>query len=564
MFKKISVLLVFTLLVVQGEAKDSATSKEKILKIGLPQDFDSLNQLITSMLASTYVYNMASRKLVTLDEKMVWQPQMAEQIPSLKNKMAEIITVNGIKKVKATWKLKNNAVWGDGQPVTCEDMAFSKLVGSDKNIAVANRDAYDQVEKVECFTDDNKKAVVTYVTDRWDFFRMYQFYILPQHLENPIYQQFKGQKEGYEKNTLYVKDPTNPGIYNGPFLISEFKPSSHLILTKNPKFYGEAPKIDKIQIKIIANSSSIEPAILSGDIDMVANVGYSFDLAQIFEKKVLADKLDYKVHFAQSFTYEHIDFNLDNAILKNRVVREAILMSLDRDLLVNSMFDNKQKVADHFIVPRDPWSKVIAKKIHAKHFARKEAEKMLDKEGWIKNETDGYRYKDGQKMTIVFATTAGNKLRETVAAFIQDQMKKVGIEIVMKNVPPRVFFGEVMKDRKFEGMAMYAWTFLPENPPGLFYNSKNIPNSSNGFAGRNYPGWKNDLVDKSSTELETENNPIKRSELISKIVAGYVTDHPTLPLYYRADVSIVPANLKGYAPTGHQQTETNFVEMWSL
>lgn len=564
MFKKIFVLLVCTLLVVQVEAKDSSANSEKTLRIGLAQDFDSLNQLITSMLASTYVYNMAARKLVTLDDQMVWQPQMAEQIPSLKNKSAEIITVNGVKKIKATWKLKKNAVWGDGQPVTCEDIVFSKQVGSDKNIAVANRDAYDQVEKVECASDDNKKAVVTYATDRWDFFRMYQFYILPQHLENAVYQQYKGQKEGYEKNTLYVKDPTNPGIYNGPFLISEYKPSSHLILTKNPKFYGEAPKIDKIQIKIIPNSSSIEPAILSGDIDMVANVGYSFDLAQIFEKKVAADKLNYKVHFAQSFSYEHIDFNLDNSILKSRAVREAILMSLDRDLLVNSMFDNKQKVADHFIVPRDPWSKVIGKEVHVKHFARKEAEKILDNEGWIKNEKDGYRYKNGEKMTIVFATTSGNKMRETVAAFIQDQMKKVGIDIVMKNVPPRVFFGEVMKDRKFEGMAMYAWTFLPENPPGLFYNSKNIPNSSNGFAGRNYPGWKNELVDKSSVELETENNPAKRNGLISKIVAGYVTDHPTLPLYYRADVSIVPAKLKGYAPTGHQQTETNFVEKWSL
>ncbi len=540
-----------------------APPTESTLKIGLLQDFDTLNPLLSSMLSSTYIYNMVARKFVTLDDKMNWVPQMAEEIPQFSKKSAEIIVVDGQKKVRAHWKIKKDATWGDGTPVTCLDVKFSKQIGSDSNIAVANRDQYDAISEVQCDPKNPKTATLTYSSDRWDFFKSYQFYILPAHLEQAIYEKFKGQKEGYEKNSLYSKDPTNPGLYNGPFLLSELKPGSHVILKNNEKFYGTKPSFQKILVKIIPQSNTLEALLATHEIDLVANVALNLDQSLLLDKKIKNENWAFEARYTPALIYEHIDFNLDNEFLKDPKIREALNIGLDKELLVKSLFEDKQQVASHFISPRDPWSSALKIK-NKSQFNRKNAQEILNALGWTLDAQSGFRFKDGKKLSLVLSTTAGNKLRETVAAFIQDQFKQLGVEVLIKNLPPRVFFGELMKNRKFEGMAMYAWTFLPENPPGVFYHSKNIPSDKNAFAGRNYMGWNNSSVNDAAEALEAENNPKKRTQLIQKIVEGYMKDHPTIPLYYRVDTSIAPKRLAGYAPTGHQQQETNFIENWSF
>ena len=58
-------------------------------------------------------------------------------------------------------------------------------------------------------------------------------------------------------------------------------------------------------------------------------------------------------------------------------------------------------------------------------------------------------------------TTAGNRSRELVQQVLQSQWKQVGVEIVIKNEPARVFFGETTKERKYTGMALFAWISSP-------------------------------------------------------------------------------------------------------
>ena len=65
--------------------------------------------------------------------------------------------------------------------------------------------------------------------------------------------------------------------------------------------------------------------------------------------------------------------------------------------------------------------------------------------------SDGIRVKDGKKLSLTFQTTAGNKTRELVQVYLQNQWKQAGIDVVIKNEPARVFFGETMSKRKFDG-----------------------------------------------------------------------------------------------------------------
>lgn len=131
----------------------------------------------------------------------------------------------------------------------------------------------------------------------------------------------------------------------------------------------------------------------------------------------------------------------------------------------------------------------------------------------------------------------------------------------MKNEPPRVFFGESVRKRKFDGLAMYAWSSFPEKVPTP-YHSKSIPNENNGRTGRNTMGWSNTSVDKIINSLENEMNFKKRISLAHRFQKILSEEFPVLPIYNRADLILHLKKIKNIRPTGHQFSETNAAEDW--
>lgn len=533
------------------------------LKIGISQEFENLNPLIMSMVATTYMHAMVARQLVTMDAKAKWIPQIVKEVPSLEKGTAKIVEVGGKKKIISNWEILENAKWGDGTPMTCADIAFSREVAISPTVSVPEKQTYADIEKVDWDPKTPKKCVFTHEKAKWDFYTFGTFYIVPKHIEEPVWKKFGKQKEGYEKNSTYTKNPTNPGLYNGPYVISEVKLGDHVSFAPNPYFYGEKPKIQKIIVKLIPNTATLEANLRSGTIDMISNLGLTLDQAIVLEKKAKAEGAPFEVQYAPSLTYEHIDLNLDNPILKDLKVRQALLHAINREDLVKALFEGKQPVAQHFINPIDPWYTNDPKYVTAYRYSKREAQKLLDEAGW-KVGGDGYRVKDGKKLSLTFQTTAGNKSRELVQTYLQEQWKAVGVEVIIKNEPAKVFFGDTMTKRKFSAMGMYAWVSSPENTPRSNFFSASIPSSKNGYSGQNYPGWNSPAVDKAIESLETEFNAKKRLEYAWEVQKLYMQDLPVLPLYYRVDISVVPKNLKNYLMPGHQFYETNFVETWNL
>ncbi|MFV8257799.1 peptide ABC transporter substrate-binding protein [Bdellovibrio bacteriovorus] len=544
---------------VQAVAAPSNTE----LKIGISQEFETMNPLIMSMSASAYMYRMVGRSLVVLTPEGKWVTQLAKEIPSLDKGTAKIIEEGGKKKIVANWEIIESAKWGDGKPVICQDFITSHTIATSPTVSVGEKEQWTQVEKIDIDPKNPKKCTFKYEKAKWDFFTLAQFFPVPTHLEKPVFDKYSKQKEGYEKNSNYVRNPTNPGLYNGPYVISEVKLGSHVAFAANPNFYGKQPNIKKVIVKLIPNTGTMEANLRSGTIDMISTLGLDLDQALAFEKKNKSENLPYVVHFVPSVTYEHIDLRLDNPILKDVNVRKALLYSINRDDLVKALFENKQQVALHNVSPKDPWFTADPKEITVYRYSKREAGKLLDAAGWTMGK-DGYRYKDGKKLSIVFQTTAGNKTRELVQVYLQNQWKQAGIEVLIKNEPARVFFGETMSKRKFEGMALFAWVSSPENSPRSTVYSKAIPNNSNGWSGQNYHGWTNATVDKNLEALDLEFNAKKRADLVHEILKLYTAEVPVLPLYYRSDISVTPKNLKGYKMAGHQFYETNNIEDWNL
>ncbi|AGH95618.1 peptide ABC transporter substrate-binding protein [Pseudobdellovibrio exovorus] len=533
------------------------------LKIGISQEFENFNPLIATMLATTIMQKMVNRTLVTIDADGKWVPQLAKSIPTLENGGAKLVTVGGVKKIEATWEILDNAAWGDGTPVTCADFAFAVKVASAATVSIGEKEVYTQVEKITAPADNPKKCTFTYEKPKWDFYQLGTFYPLPKHIEEKVFNTYGTENGGYEKNSVYVKDPYNKGLYNGPYLMTDIQLGDHVTFAPNPTFYGEAPKIQKIIVKLIPNTGTMEANLRSGTIDMISTLGLALDQALAFEKKVKAENLPYNVLFQPSTTYEHIDLNLDHPALADIKVRKALNYSINRQELVQSLFEGKQPPAIHNITPKDPWYTDDPSKVVIYNYSPRDAEKLLDEAGW-KRGSDGIRTKNGKRLSFTLMTTAGNKTRELVQVYLQNGWKQVGIEVNAKNEPARVFFGETTKKRLFDSMALFAWISSPENNPKSTFLSTNVPSAKNGYSGQNHMNWKNKKVDELLLALDAEFSHEKRVQLIHEILKYYTDEVPVLPLYYRSDVAVIPTQLKNYRLTGHQFPETNQVEKWTL
>lgn len=533
------------------------------LKIGISQEFENLNPLIMTMVASTYMYGLVGRPLVIMNSEGKWVPQLAKSIPTIENGGARFITNKGKKTVQATWEIIPAAKWSDGTPVTCADFKFARDVAASPNVSVASKEMYTQLEKVEWDPKTPQKCLFTYDKARWDFNMLGQLYPLPRHIEEPVFKKWGSKKAGYETNSNYSKNPTLPGLYNGPYRIQEVRLGSHVTFVPNPSFFGTAPKIQKIIVKLIADTATLEANLRSGTIDAVSSLGFTFDQAVAFEKKVSSEKLPYRVSFKPSLTYEHIDLNLNNPTLKDVRVRKALVHAINREDLVKALFSGKQQVAIHNFAPLDPWYTADPKKITLYPYSRREAGKLLDEAGW-KLGKDGFRSKNGQRLSLQFMTTSGNKIRETVQSYLQSQWKAVGVEVIVKNQPARVFFGDTLKKQEYGAMAMYAWVSAPESSPKPSFHSSQIPSAKNGWSGQNQMAWANKKVDEIVEKIDGEFDSRKRVSLAHEFLKYYTDEVPVIPLYYRSDIAVAPLALKNYELPGHLYSETNSAEAWTI
>ena len=553
---------ILVILLALGKALAAPNNSE--LKIGVSQEFETLNPIIAQQAASSYIRFFSQHTLVHMGPASTWDPLMVKKVPSFANKLAKIEK----NKAVVVFEIKENVKWGDGVPVTCADFAFTREVALHPNVSVPSRDDYGKVEKIEWDEKTPKKCTFIFGKPRWDFHQIGTFFVVPKHLEEPIFKKHSQTPLAYEKNTLFTTNPTNPGLYSGPYLVNEVKLGSHVTLVPNPLYYGNKPKIQKIVIKLIPNTATMEANLISGAIDMIAIIGITFDQALKLEEKVAKESLPFKVLYEPSMLYEHIDFNLDVPMFQDVRVRRALLMAIDRQEMSQALFKGRQPAALHDVPPADKeWYTEDKSKITIYPSKRSEAlaqaVKLLDEAGW-KVGSGGIREKDGKKLSFPFMTTAGNKVRENVQVFLQNQWKTIGAEAVIRNEPARVFFGETVRKRKFEGLLMYAWANFPQVIPDIVFLSSNIASEANGFAGQNVPGWRNPDTDAAIQQLMVEMDPNKRRNLRIRIVKNYTEDVPAIPLYFRSDIAVIPKNLKNFEITGHQFYDSYQAEHWDL
>ncbi|HWI25641.1 MAG TPA: peptide ABC transporter substrate-binding protein [Stellaceae bacterium] len=523
------------------------------LSIGITQFPSTLNPDIDLMAAKSYVLAMTRRPITTYDASWHLVCMLCTELPTVANGLAVPFDLPGGRRgIRVTYTLQPNARWGDGVPLTSEDVRFTWQVGREPQSGLANSELYRRITAVE-IKDDKTFTLVMNKLD-YDYAAINDLEVLPEHLERAA----AADPANYRIHTLYDTNPTNPGLYFGPYRISEVSPGSHIVLERNPTWWGKPPAFRRIVVWTVENTAALEANLLAGGLDMVAGeLGFSLDQALAFERRH-GDR--FRVLYKPSLGYEHVDLNLDNPILADKRVRQALLYAVDRAAISRELFAGRQPVADSFVSPLD-W--VFTGDVPRYPYDPAKARALLEAAGWHAEGRGVRRDAAGRPLVLALATTAGNRVRELIEQVLQSQWQQVGIETRLKNLPPRVLFGDNLVKRQFT-MALYAWISSPENDPRSVLRSDEIPSAANGFNGENFTGFRDAEADHLIDAIEIELDRDRRATLWHRLEALYAEKLPALPLFFRADAYVLPKWLHGVVPTGHQYPTTLWIEDWRV
>jgi peptide/nickel transport system substrate-binding protein len=251
---------------------------------------------------------------------------------------------------------------------------------------------------------------------------------------------------------------------------------------------------------------------------------------------VLAKRADLQITERAGTNYAYLGVNLEDPILAKREVRQALAYATDRDSLVKYLLHGQARLASGILAPNH-WAYEPDVKKYG--YDPAEAERLLDAAGHP-------RGANGMRLHLTLKVTTQEQAR-LLAAAMQDQWKKVGVDLEVRPLETATLFADLGKGN-FQ--LSYSIWIGANNDPDVFdlvFSSKRIPPN-----GSNRGHYRNAQVDDLITRIRAELDREKRKELCSEVQKIVAEDLPYISLWYTDVVSVhqremVPVEL---TPTG--------------
>jgi peptide/nickel transport system substrate-binding protein len=533
-------------------ASPSLANAKDTLVIGVAQFPANMHPYIGSQTVQGYIDGIALHRVTAYDNDGKIVCLLCTEVPSLQNGLAKLEDQpDGTKGLAVTLRLKPGLRWGDGAPVTSRDIQFTWKVAGDPNAGFANTHPWTRATSVDVVDDTTAvlhlpRTLVSFAL--WDE-------LLSEHIDGPIYAAAKAPGD-YINHTAYNRDPLNPGLWDGPFIVSDYQSNNSVSFKPNPYWTGTKPGLAGITVRLLENTAALQANLLSGDVDMTpSGIGLSIDQAIALQKSS-SDR--FRFVYEPQLSYEHIEPNASNPMFQDVRVREALLRGIDVKSIVDRLFGGHAEVARTFINGLDSH---YDPNLPLYGYDPARARTLLDQAGWTPGPDGIRRNAAGERLSFEFSTTSGNRVRELTQQVMQSQWKAIGIEASIKNQPSRTFFGELLKHRSFPGMVEFAWTGEIDLPP-IRLTTPYIPSEANNWGGQNYGGVSDPALDAAVDAAQYELDPAKQKVLWTQMQRIYTTKLLALPLYFREDPDIVPLWLDGFAATGKQTFVTYWAADW--
>jgi len=506
-------------------------SKDQLV-VGQIQFLTNFHPLIQVNNTKRLTINYSLRPITAFDENVVNQCILCETLPTIENGLAKIVDLpDGKKGMQVTLTLRQGLAWGDGVPVTSKDIEFTWKMARDPKIGFSNYNSWDRATDLKIV--DNRTVVLTLPQvlssyNSWD-------QILPEHLEGPVYAA-NPTLDTYVKQSLYNTQPTNPGLWNGAFLLSDYQIGTRIVFQPNPHWPGTKPHLQRIIFSYRDNSSALLQNLLAGAVDAVPVSPGGISFSQMLDLRG-QQPTKFKYYIDYGTNVERIAVNFDNPILQDKSVRQALLYAIDRQAISDELFGGLQPVANGILSDENAY---YNKNMTIYKYDAEKAQELLASAGW-KPGPDGICVNDkGERLSLELVSTAGNQTREQIAQVVQSQMKDVCVEIKNNFVPLQEFNGEMARKRKFKALMMSSIDFSPSVSPRIALGSDSIPKAENNGVGNNFSGYANPAMDEAISELEVALDPKTTKEKWADVQKIFADDLPMLPLYFypRAYVAV--------------------------
>jgi peptide/nickel transport system substrate-binding protein len=338
-----------------------------------PNSFNPLKSLDSgSYFGQTLVYE----GLVKYDASMRIVPALAESF--------------SISKDHKTYKfqLRPHLFFSDGSPITPDDVRSSFQMASSK--ASPFKSDFDCIETIE--SDKTSGAIVLHLSrvSAPLLSRLIELRILPAAIWN----------QPDHGTQILSRTP----VASGPFRLKRWESGLELVFEPNPFYWGDKPKMNQLVWRVVPDRTFLGIALRRGELDVAAvdplNCNATFSMAQTKKTTAVSDstgaltKLENKIvvdEFNGSRTV-YLGFNAHKKPFSEKLVRQALAMSIDRDALARVLF------AGYAIVPKSdtsPGNPFYNDKVVVWNFDRqkagailKEAGYELTSHGWCQPQSD--------------------------------------------------------------------------------------------------------------------------------------------------------------------------------
>jgi peptide/nickel transport system substrate-binding protein len=464
--------------------------------------------------------------------------------PDISDGEAKVGRLGG--KFTLTVKIKKQAVWSDGVPVNVKDFVYTWQAFVNPKNDVAARSGWDSIQKVTSLSKDGKTFRVVFSKPYAPWKVLFTTSLYPQHA-----------LQGSDFNTVWNDNYLNPKnhqpVGNGPFIYSSYTKGQSITMARNPKWWGpHKPYLDKVVFVFRTNTDTEIQAIRGGEVDAI----YPQPQLQLVDLK---GQSGLKIESNAGTTLEHVDYNEQlkggQPLLRAPWFRQAVSYAINRQAIINQIykkFNPKQQVLQNLTYGNSQSG------LYRPHFGQyvynpKKVASIMQAHHCAKG-GDGIYSCAGQKASVKFGTTSGNKLRELVVEIAQAQAKAAGIELVPANAPSRILFPQ-LSDGNYQ-MALFAWVGSGD-PAGQI--------DIYGCGGQsNWKGYCSKRVTDLFRRSDAELNPQKRAALVNEADANMARNVPTLPIVQKPTFLVYKTKVHGIRDNSTSQGPTDNMQDWWL
>lgn len=223
--------------------------------------------------------------------------------------------------------------------------------------------------------------------------------------------------------------PGEKPVGTGSFRFVEYVPKERLVVERNDNYWDEPARLEKITFRFIPEANARRLALEAGDIDVMLDV--PLDVVSTLEGSgFVVDRPPPGLYEAM---YANISGQAGYTIFQDENVRKAVGHAIDRDTLVEGVFDGLA-VREQTMVPARLLGDAADTVVGYSHDPARAAQ-LLEQSGWRPGD-DGIRVKDGRRLTLELVNGfPSSQAHGAVAEFVQAQLKNVGIDVSIITTP---------------------------------------------------------------------------------------------------------------------------------